>query len=233
MKFSTFIIFLATAFACSSPGKEKSETTTENTTPVLVKLCVENDRITQDWRNALTRRESKQYLDSLENVTLKMTAEELAWYELMKSRSEVWSSIKDSIRIPFADTEISDTTYVFLGYQGKDDGFSYQYNTVCFDLTAMYNTYGAASKPENTNRADRFFAHEYTHLLSKEWARQNDLVLTNFRDSILWECIYEGLGMYRSMSPKWFPIADSLSEISSKHVRNALPNVLGEDDCDM
>jgi hypothetical protein len=33
----------------------------------------------------------------------------------------------------------------------------------------------------------------------------NKLVLKTFKDSVLWECLYEGIGMYRSLQPKWLP----------------------------
>jgi len=35
--------------------------------------------------------------------------------------------------------------------------------------------------------------------------------------------MYEGVGMYRSMSAKWFPKGDSLSEISSKTFKTLYP----------
>jgi len=70
---------------------------------------------------------------------------------------------------------------------------------------------------------DRIFAHEYTHLLHKEWARQNDLKLETYKDSILWECFYEGFGMYRSMSKKWFPVDGSLSKTSEETFKTLYP----------
>lgn len=213
-----FFLLLITALVCCKPNTKESLKQ-----EVLIKLCVEDDQITDDWIDALERREPKAYLDSLKKVVLPLNEEELAWYNLITSRAEVWSQMRDSIRIPFENISTSDTIQVFLGYQGLDDAFSHNLNTVCFDLTAMHNTYGSAMDPVNTNRADRFFAHEYTHLLSKEWARQNTLTLQNFRDSILWECIYEGLGMYRSMSEKWFPVQDSLSPIAASTFEDLYP----------
>ena len=195
----------------------------DSTSEVMVKLCVENNKISKDWRNALTTRQSKTYLDSLSKVERHLTKGEQEWNELISSRTERWNEIRDSLKVPFEDTYISDTIYVYLGYQGSDDGFTYKFQTVCFDLTALLRQYGSAKDSINTNRMDRIFAHEYTHLLSKEWAKKKELKLPTFRDSILWECMYEGMGMYRSMSPKWFPVRDSLSNTSSEAFEKLYP----------
>ena len=196
---------------------------TNSTPKILVKLCVENNKISKDWRNVLTTRQSKTNLDSLSKVKKYLSKEEKEWYELISSRTNRWDQIRDSLKAPFGETYINDTIYVFLGYQGRDDGFTYQFQTVCFDLTALFRQYGSAKDSINTNRMDRIFAHEYTHLLSKEWAKKKELKLPTFRDSILWQCIYEGIGMYRSMSPKWFPVGDSLSNVSSKTFEKLYP----------
>ena len=97
---------------------------------------------------------------------------------------------------------------------GVDDAFTYQYNTVCFDLTALQTNYGAADLAENDERMDRLYAHEFTHLVHKEWARKNKLLLKTFKDSVLWECLYEGMGMYRSLSKKWMPQKGVLPKIT-------------------
>jgi len=217
-------ILLFAVVSCDNPEKKaspKSECIISYA--VLVNLCIENNKISTDLRNALTTRQSEKYLDSLSQVKRSLTKEENEWYELIGSRTKQWIQLKDSLKVPFGNIYINDTTYVFLGYQGSDDGFTYQYQTVCFDLSALQNAYGSAKDSINTNRMDRLFAHEYTHLLSKEWARQKELKLTNYKDSILWECIYEGMGMYRSMSTKWFPIGDSLSDVSLRTFESLYP----------
>lgn len=188
-----------------------------------VKLCIKNNKISEEWRHVLTSRMSKNYLDSLELVEKQLTTQENDWLELISTKANYWNTIKDSLKVPFSNTYINDTTYVFLGYQGNDDAFTFKYQTVCLDLTALQRAYGSAKDSINSNRIDRIFAHEYTHIIHKEWARQNELKLKTFRDSILWECLYEGIGMYRSMSTKWRPIGDSLSKKSSKTFETLYP----------
>ncbi len=176
-----------------------------------------------DWIDALKNRQSHDYIEQLSQNTRSLTAAENAWYELIKFQSLGWNSIKDSLRVPFGEVKISDTTFVLVGYQGKDDAFTYKHQTVCFDLTALEKSYGPATDSINADRIDRIFAHEYTHLLHKGWARRSNLRLDNFKDSILWHCLYEGMGMYRSMSSKWFPIDDQLSPKSKETFETLYP----------
>jgi hypothetical protein len=113
--------------------------------------------------------------------------------------------MRDSLGVPFGKTSTPDVIYVMVGFLWKDDGFTYGLNTVCLDVTAMLQNYGSASLAENSNRIDRIFAHELTHVIHKNWVDQNKVEIKTFRDSILWECLYEGIGMYRSLNARWFP----------------------------
>jgi hypothetical protein len=165
----------------------------------------------------------EELLDSMAWVNRPLTAEEREWEELIISKADRWDGFRDSLLLPFGHLSIADTMYVLTGAHGVDDGFTYEQNTVCFDLTALYKEYGRASLPENNNRMDRLFAHEFTHVLHKVWASKHQLSLPSFRDSILWECIYEGIGMYRSLSQKWIPTGDSIPGITQKALTELLP----------
>lgn len=197
---SGLTLLLLFVFGCKSDS-DKS---------VLVKTGFTDNHVSGEWLEVLRTRQSKPYLDSLAQVTRPLTENEKAWLTLIRSRTGRWNSFRDSLNVPFEGITLSDSIYVLTGYLGDDDGFTYQNKTICFDLTAFYNNYGAATSEENNSRIDRIFAHEYTHLLHKAWAKNNNLVLKNFRDSILWECLYEGIGMYRSLSKKWTIQNDSL-----------------------
>ena len=214
-----FLIFVAFV----SCKKSNSRTNNTELKKTYIKLCVENNKISQDWRNVLNTRQSKTYLDSLEKVVKPLSHLEKDWLNLIKSKTNQWNQMKDSLKIPFGEINISDTTYIYLGYQGNDDGFTYQYQTVCFDLTALQRAYGSAKDSINDNRIDRIFAHEYTHVLHKEWARQHELELKTYQDSILWECLYEGIGMYRSMSSRWIPVNDTLSKTAAETFEKLYP----------
>ncbi len=216
-------LLLVLVGCANSPKKTTLDSQKKNNYSVIIKLGLENDKISSDWKDALTNRLSKKNLDSISKIKKPLTLEENDWYQLIKSRADQWALFRDSLQVPFSGRKVNDTTYVLLGNQGGDDAFSYQHQTVCFDLTALYRAYGPATETVNTNRIDRIFSHEYTHLLSKEWVKHNTLKLQTFKDRILWECMYEGVGMYRSMSAKWFPKGDSLSEMSAKTFETLYP----------
>lgn len=204
--------------AVASPSQKETGKDT-----IIIKPGIIKEMISADWKNVLTSRESKEYIDSLGRLQRALTAEEQLWEHLIASKTKTWNRFKDSLEVPFVDIEISDTIYVLPGYRGRDDGFTYGYQTICLDLTALNKEYGRADLLENNNRIDRIFAHEYTHLLHKLWAKKMELKLQIFRDSILWECLYEGIGMYRSLNPKWIPVHGVLPDITKEALDNLYP----------
>ncbi|PKV49704.1 hypothetical protein ATE84_1739 [Aquimarina sp. MAR_2010_214] len=203
--------------------KSSSINKIEDTRIIKVKLGVNSNRISNEWKNVLGSRKSASKLDSLSNVVKQLTKEEQDWINLIESKTSKWNAFRDSLKVPFQNIRLKDTISVLLGYQGGDDAFTYKNKTICLDVNALHKAYGSAKKSVNDNRIDRIFAHEFTHLLHKEWAKENNLKLDTFKDQILWECVTEGFGMYRSMSTKWFPIGDSLSLTSKKTFENLYP----------
>ena len=190
---------------------------------IIFRQCITDGRISEEWRAALASRMPKSIIDSVSELTIPTSAEEKDWLKLIESKAHKWSTYLDSLITPFKNCKIPDTTYVFLGHSGMDDAFTYDSNTVCFDLTALQNNYGAATLIENSGRINRLFAHEFTHLIHKEWARINGIELKTFKDSVMWECIYEGFGMYRSLSEKWLPKNGVLPEITQKALDELSP----------
>jgi hypothetical protein len=211
---------LSCCIALSSIASASKETGRDT---VIIKAGFANRMITPEWKQALNTRETKTYIDSLSRLQRDLTVEEQAWQKLIQSKTSTWKNFTDSLAIPFAGIRGSDTTYIILGYHGHDDGFTYGYQTVCLDLTALQREYGRADIPENNDRIDRIFVHEYTHLLHKRWAAQQALILQTFHDSILWECLYEGLGMYRSLNPKWMPVQGGLPAVTQTALHNLYP----------
>ena len=181
---------------------------------VAVKSAVENNSLSPQWLLALVTRMSQQRLDSFASIKRNLTPEEINWQSLIKSRAVSWNKMLDSLQSIFRGLELNDTITVLLGYLGKDDGFTFGDKIICLDVTALQSAYGNSDLKENENRIDRIFAHEYTHLLHKKWMRSRNYTLKNFRDSVIWECFYEGLGMFRSLNPKWQPVNGRLNETS-------------------
>jgi hypothetical protein len=194
---------------------------------IIIKSGIENNKISADWKEALAGRMSLPGIDSLASLQRPVSTEEQDWQHLIASRKEKWNGFKDSLAMPFPTVIMPDTIYILPGYGGADDGFTFGFQTICFDITALLAAYGNASMEENANRLDRIFAHEYTHLLHKAWARDHHLSLPAFRDSILWECLYEGIGMYRSLHPRWMPVNNILPE-STRSALEGLYPILSE-----
>lgn len=192
---------------------------------VLIKteLAITDDHISDQWKEAVKSRLSNATIDSLAQIKRPLTSAEKDWKILIESKTTTWKRFKDSLEVPFNGLKIADTITVLMGFTGADDGFTYKEKTICFDVTALQKNYGNASLSENHNRIDRIFAHELTHLMHKKWAVKNQLQLKTFKDSILWECLYEGLGMYRSLSPKWLPKNIDLPEISTTAMEKLTP----------
>lgn len=190
---------------------------------LVVRQAMVNERLSQEWKDALQTRMSRERIDSFAAISRAFTSEEESWKDLVQSKIVKWNSTRDSLQVPFGQLEIPDTIIVLLGYLGTDDGFTYRYNTVCLDLTALQRTYGDAGSAENVQRIDRLFSHEYTHLLHKAWARKTSFNMPTFGDSILWECIYEGIGMYRSLHPRWLPVNGQLPEITRSTLEKLYP----------
>ena len=188
---------------------------------VIVQIGIKSDKMSNAWKEAITNRKGTSVLDSLSKVLKPISIEEQAWIHLIESKAKKWNLYRDSLKVPFQNIRLKDTVFVLLGYQGGDDAFTYKDQTICLDVNTLNKSYGSAHKFVNDNRIDRIFSHEFTHLLHKQWAKKNNLELTTFKDEVLWECVTEGFGMYRSMSPKWFPSGDSLS-LTSKTTFNRL-----------
>lgn len=139
-------------------------------------------------------------------------AAEAAWRDLVVSRSDAWTAAMPGLERPFRDTEPPALLYVLVGNVGAMDAFVVDDTTIAFDVGALQRIYGDASTPENGARIDRFFAHEYTHVVHRAWRAQRDLELHSQLERALWDCLTEGLGNYRSLSDRWFADDTQLSE---------------------
>jgi hypothetical protein len=190
---------------------------------ILFKSGISNACYSAEWKKALESRMPESRIDSLASIKRELTSEEQAWLDLIRSKLDQWNSMRDSLVVPFDKTKTPDVIYVMVGFLWRDDGFTFGLNTVCLDVTALFQNYGAASLTENSNRIDRIFAHEFTHLIHKNWVQENKVVIKTFRDSILWECLYEGIGMYRSLSARWLPKNGVLPNDTQKALNELTP----------
>lgn len=190
---------------------------------VIVQQGYASGQLTKSWLKTLESRMAAEGIDSFAALNRPVSGEEEEWRRLIESRATHWNTIRDSLATAFRPIRLADTICVLLGFLGNDDGFTYGGQTVCLDLTALLRAYGPATLHENHDRVDRIFSHEYTHLLHKEWAKRNNYSPKNTRDEVLWECFYEGLGMYRSLNDKWKPVNGRLPKVTLETLERLVP----------
>lgn len=173
----------------------------------------ENGEVTQEWAQAVRSWYGTDLLPT--DVFIDehpLTNEETEWYRLIREKAQSWSLAADSLQIPFTGITPPKAVYIVLGNVGGQDAFTYSDTTIGFDLSKLVHIYGPGSKPENNNRIDRFFAHEFTHLMHKAWRKKHPVELKTSLDVALWDCLVEGIGNYRSLSSKWVDGNGALTE---------------------
>lgn len=166
------------------------------------------------WLDAIRVFHDDQSLRDLSASEKRRTGDETAWADLITARAAIWPEQYENLLIPFPNTIPPGEVTIVLGNQGGNDAFVYGEVVIAIDLARMLDVYGLASKPENVARIDRFFAHEYTHILHKAWQRQVGLEISSPLEQALWACLKEGLGNYRSLSSRWLDENRRLTERS-------------------
>jgi len=145
-------------------------------------------------------------IDNISNIEKKLTSEEKEWASLISSRISLWETQIDKIAVPYASTEIPRKVSIVIGNRGFMDAFAHptRYpSKIFFNLSVFVKSYGSGSDVKNQNRIDRFFAHEFTHLLQHRWSEKNPYQLTNHLERALVGSYKEGFGHFRSISNNW------------------------------
>ncbi len=174
------------------------------TNSVEITIGVSSDGLmTSEWARAIEERNSKGDVERLMNEKVPLSTADLVWIEVIKGQIATWKQSMPGLAVPFPNTPVPEKIRVLIGNRGGDDGFTYGESTIAMDVRALAKNYGEASTRENRERINRLLDHEYTHLLHKLWLSQNQVKLETPLDRALWECLYEGLGNYRSLSSKW------------------------------
>ncbi len=193
-----------------------SQMTPHQTVLILQAGLEDNGLPTQHWLKAIEKRHDAETLAGFAKTARPYNDAEALWQQLIMKKLPAWTAMIDSMRIPFSGIAAPDTVYILPGNQGGSDAFISAPITICFNLEKMGQFYGAATSAANDGRIDRFFAHEFTHVLHKVWRQQNPQKIETPLERALWECMTEGLGNYRSLSAKWMAGKGILSDHANK-----------------
>ena len=144
------------------------------------------------------------------------TAAQRAWVALIRSRAAQWEREIPKLANDYVPAAAPELATIVIGNGGGQDAFTHDATTIGFDVARLQAEYGDATLAENAARIDRFFRHEYTHLLQKAWLREHPYdASTPLRAALLgvWS---EGLGNLHSLSERWRGDSEAAAEARAK-----------------
>lgn len=132
-----------------------------------------------------------------------LTAAGQAWADLIRARAKQWESEIEPLARDFGPISPPQLATIVIGPRGGRDAFTHAPSSIGFDVSQLQAVYGDAALEENRARIDRFFRHEYVHLLQKGWLGQRGYDASTPLRAALLGIWMEGLGNYYSLSPRW------------------------------
>jgi hypothetical protein len=155
------------------------------------------------WLAMLRSRLSDSAYSTIVDVKQPLTDPEHRWMQLIRARASEWAGEIESLAMSYAPIRAPSSVTIVLGNRGGEDAFVHDRRTIGFDLAALERNYGGAGLPENAARIDRFFRHEYVHLLQKAWLEAHPAASATPIDRALADIWAEGLGNFYSLSSRW------------------------------
>ncbi|HWA55829.1 MAG TPA: hypothetical protein VG692_01175, partial [Gemmatimonadales bacterium] len=172
------------------------------------------------------RRVEQPVYDSVATIRRQETPAEAAWARLIRTEAKAWAMAADSLRALFDHPRVG-TVRVVLGNRGAEDAFTHDSTTIGMDLSALQRVYGDAGQPENRDRVNRFFRHEFVHTLQKRWLARHPYVPRSHLETALLDAWAEGLGNYFSLSSKWRPAGETPSAEAARTLAELEPRLVG------
>lgn len=160
---------------------------------------------TPQWSAMLRDRLPPERYEAVAAARRPLTPEERAWARLVRSRAPQWERERSAVEAPYEGVRPPGPVSVVVGNQAAagDDAFTHDATTIGFDLGELQSAYGDAARLENAVRIDRFFRHEYAHLLQRGWLSAHPWPSGSPLSEALLETWKEGLGNYHSLSGRW------------------------------
>ena len=223
-RFSLTFLFILSSVVKVAPCRGETLSQSPPQTILFFILGISaNGTATSSWREAIRDRHAASELNNILAGEKIFSEEEMQWAKLIESKVTSWRGMIDSLRIPFENVAPPDSVFILLGNRGGSDAFTHAPRTICFDLSQLQQFYGPATSSENHSRIDRFFAHEFTHIMHKAWRSARGVDFNSPFEFALWECLTEGLGNYRSLSGKYINEEKGLTPHAQRVLQSLQP----------
>jgi len=171
----------------------------------------DDGRPSDAWQRALRHFHEADAIARIAADRYPLTTEQSAWRELILARMPAWEARSADLIWPFGDIPFPARVYVLIGNVSANDAFVAEDDTIAFDVSRLHEVYGDAATAENFDRINRFFDHEFTHVLHRSWQRHHALEPESPLEQALWASLKEGVGNYRSFTARWVAADGSLT----------------------
>ncbi len=189
----------------------------------VVSGVTESGEATEQWLSMIQRRRPDERYQALASLRKPFSPEERAWADLIGSQVAAWEREIPGLAEIFRPIMPPAEILIVVGNRGADDAFAHDLGTIGFDLAALQANYGDATPTENMGRIDRFFRHEFVHLMQKAWLEVHPWVTGSPPRTALLELWAEGLGNYYSLSARWLSVEGVRSEAGARALAELEP----------
>lgn len=176
------------------------------------------------WVAVMTKRHPEG-LDRVDSRRM-LTPSERAWTNLVQSKLAAWEQDIPALSRNFTPAEGPDVAVIVVGNRGGEDAFTHDATTIAFDASRLLALYGEAGLPENGERIDRLFRHEYSHLLQKAWLAVHPYAARTPLQAALLDIWSEGIGNYYSLSTQWRSTKGKPSTLAAEALERLVPRLV-------
>lgn len=183
----------------------------------------QSGRATNQWLAMIRKRLADEEYQAVAPLKRALTPEERAWAELIRSRVGAWEKEIPALAANFHPVPPPAGVLIVTGNRGAEDAFTHDPTTIGFDLAALQANYGDAGLAANAERVNRFFRHEYVHLLQKAWLAVHPWTGHTPMEEALIEIWTEGQGNFYSLSERWQTVNGARSEAAARALAELEP----------